>query len=160
EKAFGPVHPEVATHLSNFALLYERQGAYERAEPLLARAAEIREQQLHIELAPLSEPRKRALMASVEGETDNLVSLQVGAVPNSSSALELALTTVLRRKGRILDSLIDNETTLRAHLTPPRREQLDQLNLARSELVARLYAPGLPSAKDRAAITAARARVD
>jgi hypothetical protein len=32
---------------------------------------------------------------------------------SSSSALELAITTVLRRKGRILDSMVDSGTRIR-----------------------------------------------
>jgi CHAT domain-containing protein len=155
------MHRDVVVSLNNLALLYRAQGAFGKAEPLLARAAEIREGQLRVQLARLSEPRKRAMMMRLQRETDNLVSLHADAAPSSRQALELALTTILRRKGRILDSLVDNETTLRARLTPSLRDQLDQLTQARSELVARLYAPTGPrSATDRMAITAARARID
>jgi len=50
---------------------------------------------------------------------------------------------------------------LRAHLTPGLRDQFDQLTQARSELVARLYAPAGPRTDaDRTAVTAARAQID
>ena len=158
EKALGLSHPDVAKYLNNLAALYRAQGAYAKAEPLVARAADIQEQQLRTELVRLSESRKRALMTLLRDETESVVSLHADAMPSSSSALELALTTVLRRKGRIIDSLVDSDTRIRSHLTPQLRDQLDQLAQARSELVAQLYAPaGSPV---RTQVTATRARID
>jgi CHAT domain-containing protein/Tfp pilus assembly protein PilF len=158
EKALGPSHPDVAFSLNSLALLYRAQGVYAKAESLVARAAEIQEQQLRTELARLSESRKRALMTLLQDETETVVSLHADAMPSSTSALELALTTVLRRKGRILDSMIDSDTRIRSHLTPQLRDQVDRLAQARSELVAQLYAStGTPAL---AAVTATRARID
>jgi CHAT domain-containing protein len=163
EKAFGPGHPDVAQSLNNLAVLYQAQGAYSKAELLLARAANIQERQLRNELGRLSDTRKRDLMATLQGETYGLVSFHADAAPSGSPALELAFTTVLRRKGRILESLVDGQTGLRAHLTPRLQQQFDQLSQARSELAARLYAPaGLPNATaaQRDAVTAIRVRID
>jgi CHAT domain-containing protein/tetratricopeptide (TPR) repeat protein len=162
EKALGAVHPEVANNLTNLASLYRAQGAYAQAEPLVARATEIREAQLRLELARLSEPRKRALMMLLRKETDSVVSLHADAMPSSPQALELALATVLRRKGRSLDSLADNQVGLRAHLTPALRDKLDQLAAARTQLSTRLRAPFDPrTAKSRAsAISTLRTRVE
>jgi len=158
ENALGPLHPEVASGLRNVARLYWARGSHDRAVPLMTRAAEIREGQLRVELPRLSEPRKRAVMAALQDETDSLVSLHAHALPYSDRALELALTTVLRRKGRILDSMVDGEAALRAHLTPELREQFDQLAAARTELVARLYTPR--EKIDGAAVAAIRARIE
>src|SRR5262249_47462120 len=146
----------------NLAVLYWAQGAYPKAEPLLLRAADVRESQLRSSLAPLSEPRKRAVMALVQGETESLVSFHVDASPSSPRALELALATVLRRKGRVLDSLTEAQRTLRDHLTPPLRDQLDQLAQARTELAAQLYATAEQRAPTQraTAITTLRTRID
>jgi len=161
DQALGPMHPDVAVMVNNIAIFYSAHGLYVQAEPLVARAVEIREQQLRSELAQLSEPRKRALMTLLQGETDMLVSLHIDAMPASTQARELAFTTVLRRKGRILDSLVDNETALRAHVTPTLRTQIDDLRAARTELSERIYAPLGPSGVvDHNAIGAARARID
>ena len=46
EKAFGSLHPEVATDLNNLAGLYRSQGKYSEAEPLYVRALAICEEQL------------------------------------------------------------------------------------------------------------------
>jgi CHAT domain-containing protein len=72
------------------------------------------------------------------------------------------LTTVLRRKGRVLDSLTETQRTLRDHLTPPLRDQLDQLAQVRTELAAQLYAPSgqRTSTQRPAAISALRTRID
>jgi CHAT domain-containing protein/tetratricopeptide (TPR) repeat protein len=160
ETTLGPKHPRVASALNSLAGLHRARGAYDKAEPLHARAAEIREAQLHDELARLSEPRKRALMRLLQRETDSLVSLHADAMPSHPRALELALTTTLRRKGRVLDSSIDNEAALRAHLTPKLRDQLDQLTRARAELTSRLYSPAGSRSTNRAAIEAIRANIE
>jgi CHAT domain-containing protein/Tfp pilus assembly protein PilF len=158
EKELGPSHPEVANSLNNLARLHRAQGAHDKAEPLVARAADIQEHELRTELVRLSEPRKRAVMTLLQDKTDSIVSLHADARPRSTSALEFALTTVLRRKGRILDSMVDSNTRIRRHLTPQLRDQLDQLAQARTELVAQLYAPaGSPL---RAQATATRAQID
>ncbi|TMQ02489.1 MAG: CHAT domain-containing protein, partial [Deltaproteobacteria bacterium] len=162
EKALGPMHPDVAQSLYNLAGLYWAQGAYPEAESLLSRTSDIRESQLRSSLASLSESRKRALMARVQGETESLVSFHVDASPSSPRALELALTTVLRRKGRVLDSLTEAQRTLRDHLTPPLRQQLDQLAQARTELATQLYAAAEQRASTQRATALAtlRTRID
>ena len=158
EKVLGPAHPDVAKHLVGLARLHRAQGVPERAQPLLARAVEIREAQLRAELARLSEPRRRALITTLDTETASVVSFHVDAMPASAPALELALTTVLRRKGRILDSLAETQATLRGHLTPTLRARLDQLAEARGELSRLLYSA--PDPRRAAAIAASRARVE
>jgi CHAT domain-containing protein/Tfp pilus assembly protein PilF len=158
ENALGPMHPEVARSLNSLAKLHWAQGTYDKAEPILRRAAEIGEAQLRLELPRLPEPRKRALMTLMQVETDSLVSLHAHAAPHDRQALDLALTTVLRRKGRILDSMVDGKTALRRHLTPQLRDQLDELDRAHTELVAKLYTPR--SATNHAEVGALRARID
>jgi CHAT domain-containing protein/tetratricopeptide (TPR) repeat protein len=162
EKALGAMHPDVTNSLNNLAFLYQAQGAHQKAEPLVARAAEIREAQLRLELARLSEPRKRALMMLLRGETETVVSLHANAMSSSPRALKLALTTILRRKGRGLDSLADNQLNLRAYLTPALRDKLDQLAAASTELSTRLRAPFDPrTAVNRASsIATLRSHID
>jgi CHAT domain-containing protein/tetratricopeptide (TPR) repeat protein len=161
KNALGRWHPDVATVLNNLATLSWARGAYGQAESFLARAAEIQEQRLRTEFPQLSEPRKRAMMMLVQGETDAVVSLHADSMPASTSARDLALTTILQRKGRILDSVVDGGSHLRSHLTPLLRDKLDALSRARSELIALLYAPAGPTgASGRDAVSSARARID
>ena len=46
ESQLGADHPSTATNLNNLANLYLSKGSYEKAEPLLKRSLQIREQQL------------------------------------------------------------------------------------------------------------------
>jgi CHAT domain-containing protein/tetratricopeptide (TPR) repeat protein len=162
EKALGSMHPEVARSLNNLANLYQAQGAYVRAEPLFARAAELREAHLRTELAHLSESRKRDLISPLQGETERLVSSHAHAMPTSTQALELAFTAVLRRKGRVLDSLTDTQATLREHLTPQLRDKLAQLADVSTQLSMRLRAPFNPRSAEnqKSEISALRVRID
>jgi len=99
EKLYAEGKYQVAESLNNVAVLYADQGAYGKAEPLLTRAADIREQQLRTDLVSLPEPRKQALMMLLQRNSDSVVSLHADAVPDSTPARELAFTTVLQRKG-------------------------------------------------------------
>jgi CHAT domain-containing protein len=101
-------------------------------------------------------------MMLLQKETNRVVSLHADTMPSSAQARETALTTVLRRKGRILYSIADNQLNLRAHLTPALRDKLDQLTEASTELSTRLRAPFDPrtAASRAAAITTLRTRVE
>ncbi|HEX7843763.1 MAG TPA: CHAT domain-containing tetratricopeptide repeat protein, partial [Kofleriaceae bacterium] len=162
EKALGALHPDVAVGLNHLAGLYQAQDANARAEPLYARAAELRDAYLRTELGRLSESRRRDLMSLVQGETERLISLHAHAMSTSAPALELAFTTVLRRKGLVLDSLADTQATLRDHLTPELRDRLAQLADASTQLFARLRAPFDPQAAEnqRSEIASLRVRID
>jgi len=162
EKMLARMHPEVAKDLDGLGRLYRVQGARDKALAVLTRSVAIREAQLRTELPRLSESRRRALMTVLGKETASVVSFQVDAMPASERALQLALTTVLRRKGRILDSLAETQATLRSHLTPALRAQLDQLAQARTELSRLWYSPPNPhdGGNRTAAIAAGRARVE
>jgi hypothetical protein len=58
------------------------------------------------------------------------------AAPNDPQALDLAFTTLLRRKGRGLDAMTDTIATLRRHATLQDQVLLDRLAAARSQLAA------------------------
>lgn len=146
ERLLGATHPTVAGELDDLARNHELAGSYAAAEPLLARATEIHEAQLQREIAPLSEQRKRSLMTSLQDETDSVVSLSL-AVPSSPGALDLALTTVLRRKGRALEALAANRLALHEHSSPAllaKRKELDSTNDMRGVLRRSQYSHDSP----------------
>lgn len=162
EKALGEMHPNVAVLLNNLASLYLAQGAYAKAERLVSRATDIQEDQLRHELARLSTSRKHAFMQLVQTDTESVISMQADAMPASAEALELALTTVLRRKGRVLDSLASNHARLLARLEPTLRDKYQQFTEANTGLSMLLRAPFDPrNAANRAIeITDLRAHID
>jgi CHAT domain-containing protein/Tfp pilus assembly protein PilF len=134
ERAYGPDHPNVGTYLANLATIYWRRGDTRQALDALARNAELRERNLALLLTAGSEERKRRYMATLADETDGIVSFHVNSAPAEPGAAELALTTVLRRKGRVLDAVADEVGALRRRLDPQDRALLDRLSSARSAL--------------------------
>lgn len=134
EKALGAAHSEVATSLADLAALYETKGDYARAIAGLTRAADIREQNIALILVTGSEKQKQLYLDTLSGETDGSVSLNVRDAPKNGAAARLALTTILRRKGRALDAMTDQIAALRRRATPEDQLLLDQLAAARSQL--------------------------
>ncbi len=56
-------------------------------------------------------------MRKLSGTTHQTISLHLQDAPTNAKAANLALTTILRSKGRILDSTIDSLQTIRERLT-------------------------------------------
>lgn len=149
EKAFGPDHPMVGTLLANLSTIYWGRGDTTRALTALARISELRERNLALVLTTGSEEQKRRYMATLANESDANVSFHVRAAPQDAGAARLALTTILRRKGRVLDAMTDQIGSLRRRLNPEDRALLDRLSSARSAL-ARLILAEDDSAARRA----------
>ena len=139
EKALGSQHPDVALSLNNLAALYQIQGNIARAVEFQTRGVNLEEQQLAVNLTVGSESQKRAYMDTFFGTTNATVSLHVQYAANNPEAARLALTTVLRRKGRILEVLTDSLISLRQNITPENQTLLDQLNATRSQLAALIF---------------------
>jgi CHAT domain-containing protein/Tfp pilus assembly protein PilF len=136
EKAMGPEHPDVAGALDTLAALSAAKGDFVRAISFQLRANAISERNLALNLAAGSERQKLAYLSLLSKQTDFTLSLHVQAAPDDPQALNLALTTTLRRKGRGLDAMTDTVATLRRHVTPQDQELFDQLVDFRSKLAA------------------------
>ena len=130
-------------------------------ETALRRAAEIQERQIARILPTGSEDQARAFMATLSNQTNLIFSLQQ-IRPDVSSATRLALTTVLRRKGRVLDVLSGRLTALRQHAGEEERESLSTL-LERRDALARLVLRGpgtIPTDVHREAVEKLRAEAE
>ena len=162
EQALGPDHPEVANSLNNLAVLYWAQGQTARATERTTRAANIEEHNLALILATGSEARKRSYLATLSGTTDARVSFHLQDAPNDLTAARLALTTVLRRKGRILNVLTDSLQALRQHSTPTDQMLLDQLEAVRAQIATLVFrgVGNTPIAQYRAILTDLRAKAE
>jgi CHAT domain-containing protein/Flp pilus assembly protein TadD len=134
EKALGQNHPLVANSLNNFARLYQGQGNIARAVEFNHRSSNIEEHNLALILSTGSESRKRDYIATLTGSTNTTISLHIQSAPNNPQAARLALTTILRRKGRVLDALTDSLQALRNRLNPDDLLLLDALATTRSQL--------------------------
>jgi CHAT domain-containing protein/Tfp pilus assembly protein PilF len=136
EKAFGPQHLDVAAALNFLTGFYEAKGDMEQALRSLTRANEIIEHNLPLILDTGSERQKQLYVKSLANGTSMTISLHVQQAPNNPAALRLALTLILRMKGRALDAMTDHIRALRRRLDPQDRELLDQLSASRAQLSA------------------------
>ncbi|WP_353735279.1 tetratricopeptide repeat protein, partial [Okeania sp. SIO2C2] len=139
EKALGADHPYVATSLNNLALLYLAQGNTTSAIEYRTQGMEVQETTLTTYLATGSESQKQASMRKLSVTTHATISLHLQDAPTNAKAANLALTTILRRKGRILDSTINSLQTIRDNLTPENEKLLNDLANTRTQLAALIY---------------------
>ena len=91
--------------------------------------------------------------------TDGMVSVHAVAAPSDPSAARLALLTILRRKGRVLDALAQGNAALRGRLGDADRAELDQLGTKRSALAALVLGIEQHLAEQRAQQAALEAEV-
>ncbi|HKX31427.1 MAG TPA: CHAT domain-containing protein [Blastocatellia bacterium] len=136
EQALGPQHPRVAESLNELARLYWEKGDLTRAIAFRSRANDAGEYNLALNLATGSERQKLAYLALSSQETDFTLSLHGQTAPGDQQALELAFTTLLRRKGRALEAMTDTMAALRRQTTPQDQLLLGQLAQARSQLAS------------------------
>lgn len=162
EKSLGADHFDVANSLVNLSSLDEAKGRIGQAVQLRARAEEVRERNISLILSTGSERQKLAYLATFSDQTNATVSLHARSAPSDRLALELSLTTILRRKGRALDAMADQVTALRRRLDPQDKALLDQLSVAQSQLSARvLDGPGdTPAPEHRETIARLEAQVE
>jgi CHAT domain-containing protein/Tfp pilus assembly protein PilF len=136
EKKFGPKHPETTNMIFNLGLLAAARGNTSQAMSYLARGTDISEYNAALILTTGSEDQKRRYLGTLSSETDYVVSLHLRSLVNDASAARLALTTILRRKGRALDAMTEQLAALRRRSDPQDRALLDQLETARAKLSA------------------------
>ncbi len=139
QEILGQKHPAVANSLNNLAVLYQAKGDTTSAIKYLTQGTDIQETNLDTNLTVGSERQKQEYMATISGTTDATISLHTQAAPNNPEAIRLALTTILRRKGRILDAVTDNLRLIRQNLTPENQKLLDELSTTRTQLAALIF---------------------
>ncbi|QSJ20056.1 tetratricopeptide repeat protein [Nostoc sp. UHCC 0702] len=128
EKVLDKKHPDVATSLSNLVSLYWAQGDMIRTTDFLSRELEVEKHNLPLIFAVGSEQRKQNYAKIFTSSTNLAVSLAFQKAAKNPTVSRLALTTVLRRKGLVLDAVADNIQTLRSQLAqkPETKKLLDE----------------------------------
>lgn len=156
EKSLGPAHPSVAASLYALAKLRLRQGRAGDAIAALARSTDIQERHAALLLSTGSEAQKRAYVSTLGHETSLAVSLHAQQSPADPSAARLALTTILRRKGRVSDAMADSLARLRSRLGAGDTALLERLASVQSQLSAQtMRGPrSIPLAQHRANLLA------
>ncbi len=124
--------------LNNLAALHLAQGRLPQAVDAARRAADIQDRNAAAILATGSEDQKRLYMITLLDDTRLDVSLHVQHAPARADAARLALTVLLRRKGRVLDAMTDSLAALRRSFEPADRELLDRLASVYARLAAQV----------------------
>ncbi len=135
EEVLGAEHPQTTSYLSNLSGLYLVQNNIPLALKYLTRSTDIEEKNLSAFLTTIgSEARKTAYLNSLFGTTYWTISLHLQNAPDNQEAARLAMTTILRRKGRILDSLGNIVQNIRQRLNPEDKALLDKISEKRTQL--------------------------
>jgi CHAT domain-containing protein len=133
-RLLGPRHLVVAQLLQREAILWWAQGKVAPALARLRESLDIMEPLVTAVLSAGTEEDKRLFLDNIAYQVHAVAALHALAAPRDRQALALALTTVLRRKGRALDAYGAGLRALRMRLTPADRELFDRLAAARGTL--------------------------
>jgi CHAT domain-containing protein/Tfp pilus assembly protein PilF len=138
QTAFGENHPTIAFSFINLAILNWAQGHLQPALTNWQQGLAIEESDLERNLIGGSEANKRDYLATLDGSIDISLTLHLQYLPQDHAATQLALKTVLQRKGRLLDLFTNSQQTLRNQLDVESQALLDQLNQVRTQ-ISNLY---------------------
>lgn len=136
----GPTHPMVGTANLLLAATQVAAQRFAAAEESLGRGLDLAERELALVLATGSEADHAVYFSRNAYVQDLAVNLHASHARTSRRAAELALTTVLRRKGRILDASAGAMAALRGRLGPDDLRVLDELDEARAKLAKLIVA--------------------
>jgi CHAT domain-containing protein/tetratricopeptide (TPR) repeat protein len=136
ERALGVDHPDNARHFRNLADLYAAQGNAASALKSLQRVAEIDEKDLPLNLAIGSERQKLAYLEPMAKDLDRIISAQAQQDASEGDAHDLAVTTLVQRKGRVLDAMADSLGMLWNRSNAEDRALLEQLKDVTSQLAS------------------------
>ena len=138
----GPNHPDVPEMLAETAAIAWAQGRLHDAGNVLAHVAAVHEHITQSALAAGNERQQRIYLDTLRTGTDIILSFHLRGAPHDPSAARLAATTILQRKGRVLEAVAETTGMLRRKLSPEDLDLLDRLRAVRAER-ARLAVAGL-----------------
>ena len=144
EKTYGKRHPIYGMAQLSLAYTYMASGKIADAERLLTESLESAERDLALVLKTGTEADHAVYFGRNNYQLDTAINFQLDYAPKSASAARLGLTTLLRRKGRVLDAAAANLATIRKGLSAADKKLLDDLTSARA-MLAKLTVAG-PSA--------------
>jgi CHAT domain-containing protein len=143
-KNYGKKHPMYGAAQMSAVNVYAGAGKLKEAEATLDEALDIHERELALVLRSGTDTDHAVYFSRNAYVLDSALNFGLNYAPNSGSVTRLALTTLLRRKGRMLDAAAAALATIRSKLSPDDKKILDELNSARAQL-AKLVNAG-PSA--------------
>ena len=116
EKVLGKQHPNVAKNLNNLVVLHWSKGDITQTIDFFTRGLAVEEKNLQLIYAVGAEQRKQNYAQTFTGSTNAAVTLALQKSSKNATLGKLALSAVIRRKGRVLDAMTDTVQTLRTQL--------------------------------------------
>ncbi|XFA72160.1 CHAT domain-containing protein [Thermosynechococcaceae cyanobacterium Okahandja] len=144
QQVLGSEHPYLALSLANVAKAYWAQGNLHEALATLTRSLDIEETNLSRNLVVGSEEYKRNYLSTFQDSTNTAISFHLQGNPQSPATATLAFTTILRRKGRLLDVLAQTSSRLRRQLDAAGQQQLDELIRLRTQIASLTFVRDRP----------------
>lgn len=138
ENLFGSQHPDVIIYLRGLARNYQAKGETTQALNLWSRAHLLSERNAQAILFTSSEKQKLLYLNTLSGETNQYLSAHLKFAPNDQKALELALTTIFERKGRVSDAMAFEFASLRSRFDKNDQILLDNLKQVTSQLAQKI----------------------
>jgi len=127
-----------------------RAGRSSQAIAAYARAAEIEERRLALVLSGGTERQQRAFARRIAPSFDDDLSLHLRSAPDNPDAMRLALTTILRRKGRVLDALASGAARIRSSASSDTSMARQISAQMRTQLAGQVYWGSASKEADRA----------
>jgi len=142
EKLFTAPHPDVIRYLNGLARNYQAKSETKQSLNLLTRSHLLSERATQTILFTSSEKQKLLYLNSLSGETNQYLSAHLKFAPNDAAALELALTTIFERKGRVSDAMAFGFSALRNRFNDDDRILLENLIKVKSQLAQKILNAG------------------
>ncbi|MBI1764138.1 MAG: CHAT domain-containing protein [Acidobacteria bacterium] len=134
ERLLGPEHPDLAGSLLGLAKVERDHGNLREALALFEQGVEITEKNFRKNLGAGSEQQKLNYLARFNPLINDAITLHARYAPGDTQARRMALTSLLRFKGRGLDEMTDTIAFLRRSTRQEDQTLLEQLASARSRL--------------------------
>lgn len=129
QKKLGEGHSSLWVEtVAGLARVYAAQGMMSKALTLQTQASEGEEKFIESNLAAGSEREKLAFLATLSPLISQNVSFHQQLARDDPAFRDLALTTILRRKGRLLDFIAYGNKAALARLSVDERKLIDQFN--------------------------------
>lgn len=132
-KLVGEHHPDISETLGLLATLHQEKGESQQALTYQMQANEINELNLRRNLLPGSERQKQKYLSLFTKALNTTLGLQAWGGADSPDAANVALTALLRNKGRGLDAMSDTVATFRQHANGEQQKLFDRLQTTRAQ---------------------------
>jgi CHAT domain-containing protein len=144
----------------NLAGLYQAQGKIPAALEVLQAGIALEQQEFDRRLATLNEAGRQRYATSVAHTLNHAISLHLKTAPDNLDAAQLAATTLLRRKGRVLEAGITTLALLEQNPSPEDQRLLSELDRRRRQVAAMTFGEPGGSAQAQAQLRTLRSQIE